>query len=141
MLGRTIIIIILMVGAVAACSNDPLLNTYWRIERLQDTVVPHLEDTREPYITFINSGSHHFSASIGCNQINGSYIRDGNDISFSPAASTMMACSLPLSEIEPRFIAVLPQIDHFHISDGILVFYSADGLSMLELRSATASSE
>ena len=78
-----------------------LTNTYWKILRLGETEVPPSEGRREPNL-ILREGDPRFTATVGCNQIVGSYALDGDRLSFGPAASTLMACPAPLDAWEEQ---------------------------------------
>ncbi len=80
-----------------AMADASLTNTYWRIVKLENERLEVSQNQREPHLILRLPGEPRFSATVGCNQISGSYNVSGNTISFGKdAASTMMACVPPL---------------------------------------------
>lgn len=93
-----------------AVADPALINTYWRIESLGGRQVDDGPDRREPFIVFHDGPDARFSASVGCNQINGGYELDGERLAFRAAASTMMACPPPLDELEQLLLGVMGDV-------------------------------
>jgi len=85
-------------------------NTYWRIESLEDRTLAGVPGRREPAIVFLDGAGPRFAASIGCNRLIGGYVREGSSLTFSPAASTMMACPPPLDTLEQALAKVLSDV-------------------------------
>ena len=80
-----------------------LVNTYWRIVKLQGVVVEAVSGRREPHLVLRRSDDHMgYTATIGCNMLGGTFETEGDRLSFSPAAATRMACPPPLAEMERR---------------------------------------
>ncbi len=97
----------------------PLVNSFWRIRSVEGVPLPAGADMREPYLLLLagEDGASRFSGTLGCNMMMGSYTRDGEALSFGPAASTMMACPPPLDGLEPAFAEALAATAGFS-SDG-----------------------
>lgn len=93
-----------------AVADPAVFNTYWRIESLRGQQLDAAPDRREPYIVFQDGPDARFSATVGCNQINGGYELDGERLVFGASASTMMACPPPLDEVEQAFLGVLGDV-------------------------------
>ncbi|MBN45547.1 MULTISPECIES: META domain-containing protein [unclassified Methylophaga] len=72
--------------------NENLLNTYWKLTRLNDEPVEVYEQQREPSI-ILASEENRLSGSDGCNRIMGSFQLREDKLKFNRIASTMMACS------------------------------------------------
>ena len=60
-----------------ATGEASLTNTYWKILRLGETEVSASEGQREPNL-ILREGDPRFTATVGCNQIVGSYALDGD---------------------------------------------------------------
>ena len=67
------------------------------------------------------------SASVGCNQLMGSYTLEGNGIKVGPIASTKMACDKKLMEQESLFIKALESAESYTIENGSLTINTAQG--------------
>ncbi|MEL6104317.1 MAG: META domain-containing protein [Pseudomonadota bacterium] len=86
-----------------------LQDTYWRLDTLQREAFQKIATEREPYLVLEVSEDTAYRATIGCNRLRGSYVLDGEELTFSPAASTMMACPEPLDGLERLFGEVLAE--------------------------------
>ena len=93
-----------------------------------DTVVGTWGEDREgqPSLTFEEDGK--VSGTDGCNRLTSSWTQDGKDISFSPVASTMMAC--------PDVDAWLSGLDSATLDGDTLTILGADGETLGTLERA-----
>jgi len=107
--------------------NAGLTNTYWRIDRLGDREVVAAANRREPNIVLQDSAGMRFAATLGCNRLIGGYERDGEKLTFGPAASTMMACPPPLDALERSLGETLARVRSYKISGETLLFYDEAG--------------
>jgi heat shock protein HslJ len=115
--------------------NVPLVGAGWVLESLVSpeggiTISPAIA----PVLSFTEDGK--LSGSGGCNRIMSDYTTEGDTISISEFASSMMYCD-GLMEVEDHFIAGLEQASRFEIigdrlvlSDdafiNVLTFFAAD---------------
>lgn len=107
---------------------DPsLTNTYWRIDSLKGEAVTGLPERREPHLVLLSGDDQRFRATVGCNQMIGSYTQDGDALSFGPAAATMMACPPPLDGLERGLSDVLGEAKGFRLDGDSLSFLDAAG--------------
>ncbi|UWR22145.1 META domain-containing protein [Sulfitobacter sp. S190] len=104
-----------------------LQNTYWRIDALTGEPVTMGDGGREPHIVLEASVTGAYRATVGCNRMRGRYILDGNSLTFSPAASTMMACPEPIGALERRLGEVMAEVATYVIEGETLVLRNADG--------------
>jgi heat shock protein HslJ len=82
-----------------ATGEASLTNTYWKILRLDGSEVSAEEGEREPSL-ILRAGEPGFTATVGCNQLLGSYALDGDRLEFAPGPSTPIACPDPLDAWE-----------------------------------------
>jgi copper homeostasis protein (lipoprotein) len=82
-----------------ATAEASLTNTYWKILRLGGSELSVGEGEREPNL-ILREGDPRFTATVGCNQILGSYVLEGNRLSFEVGPTTVMACPEPLEAWE-----------------------------------------
>ena len=68
-----------------ATDEASLTNTYWKILRLGETEVSASEGQREPNL-ILREGDPRFTATVGCNQILGSYPLDGDRLTLRAGA-------------------------------------------------------
>lgn len=106
----------------------------WHLTELrgQNIVLP---EARVPYLEFRDTEGA-VAGFGGCNRLRGGYQVDGaGGIVFSQIATTMMAC-MGSTDIEPRFLRVLEQVQRYAVEDGTLVLYRtpAGGPPVVEAR-------
>lgn len=104
--------------------TSELMNTYWKLITLNGTQVTVSENQSEPHLVF-NTDSR-VAGSDGCNRIMGSYTQDGNKLSFTQMASTMMAC-LNGNEQAQIFSTTLAEVAGFHITGDQLDVHDETG--------------
>ncbi|PUA26667.1 MAG: hypothetical protein B0W54_23290 [Cellvibrio sp. 79] len=78
-------------GDATSPAASEFLNTYWKLTRLNDTEITVSEKEREPYVVF--NSEKRVAGSDGCNRLMGAYAQEGDKLTFSQIASTMMACA------------------------------------------------
>ena len=84
-------------------ADASLQNTYWRLDVVDGMDFPSDLATREPHLMLERTDGNNYRATVGCNRMRGAYTLDGAQVSFLPAASTMMACPEPLDTLERQF--------------------------------------
>ncbi len=67
----------------------------------------------------------------GCNTYNAAFETNGDLISFSPAATTRMACPEPAMQIEQAYLAAFEQTSQYRIDGDTLVLIDEDGNDLL----------
>lgn len=112
-----------------ALGPSTLTNTYWRILRLGETAVATSDGRREPNL-ILREGEGRFSATVGCNQIAGTYTQEGDQLRFGPAAMTRMACPPPLDAWEQQLADVLSRTDGWRIDGNTLELTDPDGTAL-----------
>ncbi len=103
-----------------------LQNTYWRLDVLEGAGFPADLKTRDPHLMLETTDGSNYRATVGCNQMRGAYTLDGEQLSFSSAASTMMACPEPLDALERQFRLALAEASNFLIEGETLILRGAD---------------
>lgn len=98
-----------------ARANASLVNTYWRVDRLGGDAVRTAEGMREPHVILRAEQNARYGATVGCNQMGGNFLVDGERITFSPGPTTLMACPPPLDELERRLGGALARARHWRI--------------------------
>lgn len=114
-----------------AMANASLTNTYWRIVRLGGNPVSTTQGRREPHLLLRDQGRRSgYAATIGCNQLLGSYTVGVEAIGFKSAASTLMACPPPLDALEKRLGEALAKARRWRINANTLEFFDATGAAV-----------
>jgi heat shock protein HslJ len=108
-------LILLIVVSCANCSPKMAPDATWGQRRwvlieMKEVPVQLSGGRRDAFINF-NVAEKRFSGNGGCNQINGSYTLNKNDIRFSEVTSTKMACE-DLA-FENTFLQLLNSVDGF----------------------------
>jgi heat shock protein HslJ len=66
-----------------------------------------------------------------CNTMRATYVADGEMLTISAGAATLMACEGDLGEIEGAVFALLPDVMSHNVTDGVLTMSDADGNPLL----------
>lgn len=98
-------------------SHAALTNTYWRIVKLAGKALGPLEG-REPHLLLRLDGR--YAATVGCNQLAGSYAASDQGIDFKQGISTRMACPPDMVEPEKSLGAALSQAKRWQITGNAL---------------------
>ena len=114
-------------------STASLENTYWKLMRLGADPVSVAEGGREPHF-ILQPGEKRVAGSGGCNRLLGGYTLDGDRLSFTQMAGTMMACPTGM-ETEQAFHAALQQVASWKIDGERLALFDAGGTSLAEFES------
>ena len=76
----------------------------------------------QPTLVFASAGK--VSGSGSCNQFNGTVTIDGKSITFSPLATTRMACAQALNAQEAAYLKALQQAQWFTVAGNTLTIYT-----------------
>lgn len=107
-------------------SAPPLAGTEWVVEDIDGSGIV---DRSRATLTFATDGR--VSGNASCNAYHASYEVDRDNLRFSRAITTRMACPAALMQQEARFLAALAGVRTFEISpDGRLTLRSAAGGSI-----------
>ena len=131
-------VIILILGlALAACGGGgaELGGTTWSLKALNGQ--PPLEGITAGMI-FGENGS--VSGKTGCNSFTTTYQTNRNEITFAPAASTMMACPQPQMDQEAAFFSALTNAKTYNVQGTILNLMDADGTTIASFGKVDAAS-
>ena len=107
-----------------------LTDTYWKLTEVAGRPVQVTEGMREPSLVLATEGSR-FAGSGGVNRLMGGYTLDGGSLSFSNAASTMMAGPPEAMQQEQAIAAALGQVVGFRISSDQLWLVDGAGRPVL----------
>lgn len=110
-------------------ADASLTNTYWRIVRIGDEEIRPADGRRESNL-ILRTTEAQFRATVGCNQLAGSYETTGDMLRFSQAASTMMACPPPLDQLEHRLAETLVNTRAWRIVGPVLELRDGEGRSV-----------
>lgn len=114
-------------------ASTSLEHNEWQLDSYVDTSskMQQLLPGSLIHAVFVGGKLH---GSGGCNQYSGKYnSTQGNKLSISDRiASTMMACTPPVSQQEQHYFSLLPKITHYQIKDGALLLMNAEGRPLLQ---------
>jgi heat shock protein HslJ len=114
-----------------AQAHASLTNTYWRIDRLDSKPVERVQDRREPHLILRREEIDlTYGATVGCNQMGGTFSLDGERIHFRPGASTLMACTPSLDATEKLLGEVLARTARWQINGSTLELFDSSGKSV-----------
>ena len=109
-------------------ADTALVNTYWRIVRLDGQPIAAAPGRREPHLLLKNAdGKATYSATVGCNTLLGGYSRQGDALRFTGSASTMMACPPELRQREQALASALARTTQWLGQGQTLQFRDAQG--------------
>jgi heat shock protein HslJ len=131
-------VLLLLFAVVAGCAtgqsvpDQPLLNTYWKLVSLGDSGVTVIEGHREPHLVL-----HHedlrLAGSTGCNNLAGSYQREGEQLRFQNLVSTLMACREVMQQ-EAVFLEALKSTASWSVDGDVLVLRDSQGAELARFR-------
>lgn len=112
-------------------SDAPLVNTYWRLDRLGHETVRPPQTGREPHMLLRDDGrGATYAATAGCNQVAGSYAVSSESLTFTRGPATLMACAPELDAMEKGLIDVLSKTRHYHVIGNTLELMDETGASL-----------
>jgi putative lipoprotein len=104
----------------------------WRVEEIDGHGVA---DAAKTELRISSDGR--VSGSTGCNRFSGTATLEGPSLTFSPLATTRMACEQPLMDQERDILAGLEAVKSFSLDgDGKLRLLDTDGKTRLRLTRA-----
>jgi heat shock protein HslJ len=126
----------LLLSACASKGNT-LDGTNWQMTSYQDAngnMVNILPGT----VVTAQFQSTNVSGIAGCNNFNGTYELDGNNLTFGPLATTRKLCADPLGVMdqESAYLADLSQVQSYKKSNTKLEMQDNRGKTLLEFASA-----
>jgi len=109
-----------------AMSKASLPDQYWRIVSLGGEPVNVAEGRREPHM-ILRSEKNTYAATVGCNRLIGGYNVEGDRITFTAAAGTLMDCPPPLAAMEQRLLGALDAARSWSITGQVLELFDKTG--------------
>ena len=118
-----------------AQADSALAGTYWKFVRMAGQAVSTVENHREPNLMLretgpAGGGRPAYSATVGCNQLGGSYEVKGNALTFGAGISTLMACAPPLGDVERRLADTLSKSRYWQVTGPTLELSDETGISL-----------
>ncbi len=133
---KLILGISLLFGALllSACSTggNTLDGTSWELKSYLDGNGEMANKKIDTVVTAYFQGTK-ISGSAGCNNYNSTYARDGDKLTFSPAASTRKVCADPagIMEQEEAVLTRLTEVQSYKMTKDTLEMRNAKGDAIL----------
>lgn len=118
--------------------DEPIEGPVWRLDQLGgEPVTAGSDPRRDPQVVFDRS-SGRVSGSGGCNQLSGTFERNGSALKLSQLASTRMACADPaIGTKEQQFFAALQATTSYRLqSPTRLALLDASGRTVATLNAS-----
>jgi copper homeostasis protein (lipoprotein) len=103
-----------------------LQDSHWVLTALDGRPVAATAPGQRETSLVLHSRQQRYAGWAGCNRLIGGYVLEGNRLTFSPAAGTMMACPEGM-EAEKAFIEALPRVQSWRIAGVHLELLDAGG--------------
>jgi len=101
-------------ASAADKTGASLTGTTWMLTELWGKPMAPATGTYVAHIQ-LQEGSKRLTGSTGCNELMGSYEREGSALRFRTTGTTMMACPNPWMEREGKFLKALRDTTNFRI--------------------------
>ena len=101
-----------------------LENTYWKLTQLGKAKISATSQQQAAHL-ILYSQTHRVSGSGGCNRVTGSYEVNGEQLTFSQMAGTMMAYIAGM-DTEKAFLQALDRVNQWKIKGQYLYLLDAD---------------
>ena len=111
-----------------------LQETFWELTHLGNEPVKPQEKQSLPHI-ILHKDKQRVSGFGGCNNLSGTYVLEGEKLSFDKMASTLMACIPPAMELESSVNKMLEQVKVWKIEGERLELLDGDGKSLARFQS------
>jgi copper homeostasis protein (lipoprotein) len=122
-----------------ARADSALIDTYWKFVRMAGSPVRVIDNHREPSLVLRGAGQAGggrpgYSATVGCNQLGGTFDIKGDALTFGAGISTLMACAPPLGDMERRLSEMLSNARRWQVNGPTLELFDEQGqtLALLE---------
>ena len=119
----------------SAAPGIPLVGTLWLMESYRNAQGKTVPAQPGSQATISFEDPDRVFGNTTCNQYSGSYQLDGNKLTISPGAMTMMACVDPaLADQESDFLAALSATETYKIQGEQLMFLDQTGATVLTFK-------
>ena len=115
-------------------ASSRLENIYWKLTQLGKTKISAASQEQAAHLIFY-SRTHRVSGSGGCNRVTGSYQVDGEQLTFSQMAGTLMACIAGM-DTEKAFLQALGRVNKWKIK-GQFLYLLGDGKVLAKLEAGS----
>lgn len=112
-------------------SDTPLTDTYWKLIEVDGRPIEIGDGIRQPQLV-LNRQDGRFTGSGGVNRMMGGYSVDGDSLSFSQVAATMMAGPPEAMQQEQAIVGALGLVRGFRLTADRLTLLDASGAPILQ---------
>lgn len=112
-----------------AMSSRSLTNTYWRIVRLSKVEIDATEEGADPHLV-LKEGENRFVGTVGCNPMTGSFVRDGDQLTFDQTTLAATACAAPYAEWERMLAGALAATRGWRVNGEALELLDSSGMQI-----------
>lgn len=112
----------------ASAATASLESTYWKLVRLRNAPVEVADRQREPHL-ILQPAQRRVVGSGGCNRMMGGYTVDGERLTFTHLAGTLMACPQGMAQ-ERAFLDTLAAVKGWRVIGERLELLDAGGESL-----------
>lgn len=109
---------------IAVRPKAPLTNTYWKAISLFDETIATPEGARELFLQMRDQ--NRVRGFAGCNNFNGEYKQQDNQLTFDKVATTMMACVGTATDLEGQMHQALGASVSYKIVGDSLTLYNQE---------------
>jgi heat shock protein HslJ len=92
-----------------------------------------IDDPERYTLSLADDGS--FQAKADCNNVSGTYVTDGDEITLSPGPSTLVAC--PEGSLGDQFVSLLHTVSSFSVGGNDLDLRLADQAGTMAFEAAS----
>lgn len=116
-------------------ADASLVETYWRAVMLAGQEVKAVAGRKEPQLRLrpgeaATHAAGDYTATVGCNAVNGRYSASVAALRFAAGAMTRMACPAPLDALERHLVDALARTASWRIKGPTLELFDAAGASV-----------
>lgn len=116
----------------AYVQHQPLLHTRWMVSHLGQDPIHVEQPENQPFIQLsVDQHSNRLIGMGGCNRLMGSYVLNGQQLSFA-VASTKRYCA-EFNRIETALLTGLANTTHYQIDQRTLTLSDRQGTTLLQL--------
>jgi heat shock protein HslJ len=127
-----LMVVIINYPAARANAGMEMTRVNWTLQSLVDNTGILIPAQTGTEVTALFDREGHASGSAGCNRYTATYQARDYSINISGTSSTKMFCHSPgVMEQEMAFLADLPKVSSFRISESSLKFYDGAGKTVL----------
>jgi len=120
-------------GCSGPSSTAELENTYWKLMTLNGTPAESPAGAREIHFVLHREGAR-LAGFSGCNGLTGTYRVDGDKITFTDMAGTLMACANTM-DLERRIHEMFPRVTGWTIAGETLQLTDSNGAQIATFES------